>query len=109
ASAVDDAVWPLCDSAPPYSRGRCRFHAGRRHVYVIGSAGSTRIEIGTSVSPEKRLKELQTGNPDRLEVQFPHGPDIPRDHAQREERGDGHRDHRQHNEEDEVGPAAEGR
>ncbi|MFJ3697378.1 GIY-YIG nuclease family protein [Streptomyces sp. NPDC090052] len=37
-------------------------------VYVIGSAGSTRVKIGTSVSPEKRLKELQTGNPDRPEV-----------------------------------------
>ncbi|AJT62476.3 hypothetical protein T261_0787 [Streptomyces lydicus] len=35
---------------------------------MIGSAGSTRVKIGTSVSPEKRLKELQTGNPDRLEV-----------------------------------------
>ncbi|MFD4862470.1 GIY-YIG nuclease family protein [Streptomyces atratus] len=37
-------------------------------MHVIGSAGSTRVKIGTSVSPEKRLKELQTGNPDRLEV-----------------------------------------
>ncbi|MGW6941402.1 GIY-YIG nuclease family protein [Streptomyces xanthophaeus] len=41
---------------------------GVSYVYVIGSAGSTRVKIGTSVSPEKRLKELQTGNPDRLEV-----------------------------------------
>ncbi|MFC9581595.1 GIY-YIG nuclease family protein [Streptomyces yangpuensis] len=41
---------------------------GESYVYVIGSAGSTRVKIGTSVSPEKRLKELQTGNPDRLEV-----------------------------------------
>ncbi len=41
---------------------------GDSYVYVIGSAGSTRVKIGTSVSPEKRLKELQTGNPDRLEV-----------------------------------------
>ncbi|MFI5867712.1 GIY-YIG nuclease family protein [Streptomyces sp. NPDC051546] len=42
--------------------------AGDSSVYVIGSAGSTRVKIGTSVNPEKRLKELQTGNPDRLEV-----------------------------------------
>ncbi|MER6522564.1 GIY-YIG nuclease family protein [Streptomyces sp. NPDC001553] len=41
---------------------------GVSYVYVIGSAGSTRVKIGTSVSPEKRLKELQTGNPNRLEV-----------------------------------------
>ncbi|MFF6903309.1 GIY-YIG nuclease family protein [Streptomyces hydrogenans] len=37
-------------------------------VYVIGPPGSTRVKIGTSVNPDKRLKELQTGNPDRLEV-----------------------------------------
>ncbi|WP_217550094.1 GIY-YIG nuclease family protein [Streptomyces sp. GbtcB6] len=41
---------------------------GDSYVYVIGSVGSTRVKIGTSVSPKKRLKELQTGNPDRLEV-----------------------------------------
>ncbi|MFE7116605.1 GIY-YIG nuclease family protein [Streptomyces sp. NPDC057654] len=41
---------------------------GGSYVYVIGAAGSTRVKIGTSTSPEKRLKELQTGNPDRLEV-----------------------------------------
>ncbi|MEU2834963.1 GIY-YIG nuclease family protein [Streptomyces lavendulae] len=41
---------------------------GVPYVYVIGSSGSTRVKIGTSVSPDKRLKELQTGNPDRLEV-----------------------------------------
>lgn len=41
---------------------------GDSYVYVIGSAGSTRVKIGTSVSPKKGLKELQTGNPDRLEV-----------------------------------------
>lgn len=39
---------------------------GDSHVYVIGSAGSTRVKIGTSGSPEKRLKELQTGNPECL-------------------------------------------
>ncbi|MCX4967057.1 GIY-YIG nuclease family protein [Streptomyces sp. NBC_00654] len=41
---------------------------GDSYVYVIGSAGSSRVKIGTSVCPEKRLKELQTGNPDRLDV-----------------------------------------
>ncbi|MEU8617355.1 GIY-YIG nuclease family protein [Streptomyces sp. NPDC048623] len=37
-------------------------------MYVIGPPGSGRVKIGTSVNPSKRLKELQTGNPDRLEV-----------------------------------------
>ncbi|MET8746160.1 GIY-YIG nuclease family protein [Streptomyces sp. NPDC004728] len=41
---------------------------GDSYVYVIGSAGSARVKIGTSFSPEKRLQELQTGNPGRLEV-----------------------------------------
>ncbi|MFJ3205871.1 GIY-YIG nuclease family protein [Streptomyces sp. NPDC086989] len=51
---------------------------GDSYVYVIGSAGSTRVKIGTSIIPEKRLKELQTGNPDRLEVlwQTPGGRDL---------------------------------
>ncbi|GGY71276.1 hypothetical protein GCM10010363_60650 [Streptomyces omiyaensis] len=41
---------------------------GGSFVYVIGPVGSTRVKIGTSNNPEKRLKELQTGNPERLEV-----------------------------------------
>ncbi|MFD7098315.1 GIY-YIG nuclease family protein [Streptomyces xanthophaeus] len=51
---------------------------GDSYVYVIGSAGSTRVKIGTSVSPDKRLKELQTGNPNRLEVlwQTPGGREL---------------------------------
>ncbi|MFF9594058.1 GIY-YIG nuclease family protein [Streptomyces sp. NPDC014646] len=42
--------------------------SGSSFVYVIGPPGSNRVKIGTSNNPEKRLKELQTGNPDRLEV-----------------------------------------
>ncbi|MFJ8856618.1 GIY-YIG nuclease family protein [Streptomyces sp. NPDC102437] len=42
--------------------------SGSSFVYVIGPAGSTRVKIGTSNNPEKRLKELQTGNPDRLGI-----------------------------------------
>ncbi|MFD3937832.1 GIY-YIG nuclease family protein [Streptomyces sp. NPDC058611] len=51
---------------------------GVSYVYVIGSSGSTHVKIGTSVSPEKRLKELQTGNPGRLEVLWctPGGRDL---------------------------------
>ncbi len=47
-------------------------------VYVIGPPGSGRVKIGTSLNPQKRLKELQTGNPDRLEVLWaaPGGRDL---------------------------------
>ncbi|MFJ6486308.1 GIY-YIG nuclease family protein [Streptomyces sp. NPDC091682] len=43
---------------------------GDSYVYVIGSVESTRVKIGTSVNPKKRLKELQTGNPERLELRW---------------------------------------
>ncbi|MFE1877743.1 GIY-YIG nuclease family protein [Streptomyces sp. NPDC059496] len=39
-------------------------------VYVIGPPGSNRVKIGTSVNPGQRLKELQTGNPDVLEIRW---------------------------------------
>ncbi|MFB7467285.1 GIY-YIG nuclease family protein [Streptomyces sp. NPDC056224] len=51
---------------------------GVSYVYVIGSSGSAHVKIGTSISPEKRLKELQTGNPGRLELLWctPGGRDL---------------------------------
>lgn len=35
---------------------------GDSYVYVIGSVGSTRVKIGTSVSPEKRLGMLSSAS-----------------------------------------------
>lgn len=37
-------------------------------VYFIESEGSSLIKIGYSISPEKRLKELQTSSPEALEL-----------------------------------------
>ena len=38
------------------------------HLYLIQSDKSGMIKIGRSVDPEKRLKNLQTGNPNRLKL-----------------------------------------
>lgn len=37
-------------------------------VYIIHAIGTSRIKIGHSVEPEKRLKELQTGSPYKLRL-----------------------------------------
>lgn len=37
-------------------------------LYVIQSDNTGMIKIGRSINPEKRLKQLQTGNPNRLKL-----------------------------------------
>lgn len=39
-------------------------------VYVFGPHGSSTVKIGTAVDAEKRLTEIQTGNPERLVIQW---------------------------------------
>jgi hypothetical protein len=38
------------------------------HVYVIGSSRIGPLKIGITTAPVRRLKEVQTGHPQRLEV-----------------------------------------
>jgi hypothetical protein len=37
-------------------------------VYFIQAKNSKKVKIGRAVDPEKRLKELQTGNPEELSI-----------------------------------------
>lgn len=39
-------------------------------IYVISTEDGTRSKVGVSKHPEKRLKELQTGSPSKLELKF---------------------------------------
>ena len=40
-------------------------------VYLIGESGTKKVKIGRSKSdPNNRLKQLQTGNPNQLELLF---------------------------------------
>ena len=38
------------------------------HLYFIQSDNTGSIKIGRSIDPEKRLKDLQTGNPNKLKL-----------------------------------------
>jgi len=38
------------------------------YVYIIQEASSGRYKIGISKNPEKRIRQLQTGNPDQLRL-----------------------------------------
>jgi len=38
------------------------------HLYFIQSANTGMIKIGRSKNPEKRLKQLQTGSPNKLKL-----------------------------------------
>lgn len=40
----------------------------RTHVYVIRSSGSKLVKIGYAVNPGQRVRELQTGSPEKLAV-----------------------------------------
>lgn len=48
------------DAAPMLAKNGC--------IYCIGPSDARVVKIGWSQDPEKRLRELQTGNPDRLEI-----------------------------------------
>lgn len=38
------------------------------HLYFIQTSNNGMIKIGRSINPEKRLKQLQTGNPFKLKL-----------------------------------------
>ena len=42
----------------------------RRHVYFIGTKAEKceRVKIGFALDPDQRIKEIQTGNPEKLRV-----------------------------------------
>jgi hypothetical protein len=42
----------------------------KTYVYFIGNKSKTGIKIGFSKHPMKRLKQLQTSNPDELEILY---------------------------------------
>ena len=39
-----------------------------KHLYIIQSDLEGKIKIGRSIHPYKRLKQLQTGNPNKLRI-----------------------------------------
>lgn len=41
---------------------------GGAQLYVIGGDGLPHVKIGTSINPQKRLRQLQPGSPIRLTV-----------------------------------------
>jgi hypothetical protein len=50
-------------------KGRKAIHKKTNHVYFIRVGKSNRVKIGESVDPERRRDQLQTGNPDPLELE----------------------------------------
>ena len=40
----------------------------KKHLYIIQSSDLGKIKIGRSIHPYKRLKQLQTGNPNQLRM-----------------------------------------
>lgn len=53
-------------------------------IYAIGNNESRRQKIGFTSNVEKRLKTLQTGNPDRLEIVYSFA--VPADRVRKLER-----------------------
>ena len=45
-----------------------RFKMNNDDLYIIQSDVSGNIKIGRSKDPQKRLKQLQTGNPNKLKL-----------------------------------------
>lgn len=60
---LEEALYHL-----PYADGTCAPRKIRPRVYFIGAAAAAFIKVGKANNVEGRVKELQTGNPERLIV-----------------------------------------
>lgn len=65
--------WAQCKTATRkylFEYNREKYSSSRGHIYVISMLGTNYIKIGFSVSPQDRLRSLQTSSPFEMQLLY---------------------------------------